>query len=118
MNQSTQDATDAPAPDTPADKDDTPRDFAVFLMEHARGRSHDELSAALRALVLAVSETGKPGSLTYSVKIKPQAKVEGAVLIADSIKSSLPEFDRPESIFFATDQGDLTRTDPRQSALF
>lgn len=108
-----------PRPDPAAPGvEDRPRDFALFLMEHARGRSHDELSAALRALVLAVAETGKPGKLTYTLTIRPQAKVEGAVLIADTIKSSLPEFDRPESIFFATASGDLTRTDPHQAALF
>jgi hypothetical protein len=112
-----------PMPDPTADQStpagpDTPRDFALFLMEHNRGRSHDELSHALRALVLAVAETGKPGKLTYTVTIRPQRKVEGAVLVADAIKASLPEFDRAESIFFATDAGDLTRTDPRQTELF
>jgi hypothetical protein len=110
-----------PSPDpgtsTP-DADDRPRDFALFLMEHAKGRSHDDLSAALRALVLAVSETGKPGRLTYTLTIRPQSNVEGAVLIADTIKTSVPEFDRPESIFFATDSGDLSRSDPRQASLF
>lgn len=111
-----------PNPTPPAEESTTdagrPRDFALFLMEHARGRSHDELSAALRALVLAVAETGKSGKLTYTVTIKPQRKVEGAVLVADSIKSTLPEFDRAESIFFTTDAGDLSRTDPHQTELF
>lgn len=105
-------------PNTTEPRDPEPRDFAVFLMEHAKGRSHAELSVALRALAVAVAETGKPGKLTYTVTLKPQPKVEGAVLVADAIKSSLPEFDRPESIFFTTETGDLTRTDPRQSALF
>jgi hypothetical protein len=107
-----------PRPDWSTSDTERPRDFALFLMEHARGRSHDELSAALRALVLAVSETGKPGKLSYTLTIKPQAKVDGAVMIADTIKASLPEFDRPESIFYATESGDLTRTDPHQSSLF
>lgn len=98
--------------------EDRPRDFALFLMEHAKGRSHDDLSAALRAVVLAVSETGKPGKLTYTLTIRPQSNVEGAVLIADAIKTSVPEFDRAESIFFATESGDLTRSDPRQTTLF
>ena len=104
--------------DSGSTTEDRPRDFALFLMEHAKGRSHDDLSAALRALVLAVAETGKPGKLTYTVTIRPQSKVEGAVLIADAIKSTLPEFDRAESIFFATESGDLSRTDPRQTTLF
>jgi hypothetical protein len=108
-----------PGPESYApDAADKPRDFALFLMEHAKGRSHDELSMALRALVLAVAETGKPGKLTYTVTIRPQAKVEGAVLIADAIKVALPELDRAESIFFTTESGDLSRTDPHQASLF
>jgi hypothetical protein len=98
--------------------EDRPRDFAAFLLEHSRGRSHDELSQALRALVMAVAEKRKPGKLTYSVIIKPQPKIDGAVLVADEIKCSLPEFDRPESIFFATEAGELMRSDPQQSRLF
>lgn len=98
--------------------DDRPRDFAAFLLEHARGRSHDELSQALRALVLAVADVNKPGKITYTVHIKPQPKVDGAVLIADEIKCSLPAYDRPESIFFTTETGDLTRNDPHQTRLF
>lgn len=95
-----------------------PRPFATFLMEHAKGRSHDELSAALRDLVLAVEETGKAGKLSYTVTVKPQPKVEGAVLVGDDIKSTLPQLDRPASIFFATDAGDLVRNDPRQRSIF
>jgi hypothetical protein len=98
--------------------DDRPRDFAAFLLEHARGRSHDELSQALRALVLAVADVRKPGKLTYVVHIKPQPKVEGAVLVGDEIRCTLPQFDRSESIFFTTDAGDLTRSDPHQTRLF
>jgi hypothetical protein len=104
-------------PDTTGSAD-RPRDFAVFLMEHAKGRSHDDLSAALRSLVLAVAETGKPGKLIYTLTIRPQSNVEGAVVIADTIKLTEPVLDRPESIFFASESGDLSRTDPRQSSLF
>lgn len=95
-----------------------PKPFGTFLMEHARGRSHDELSERLRELVLAVEHTGKPGKLAYTVTVKPQDNADGAVLVADQIKSTLPELDRPQSIFFATDTGDLVRNDPRQTSLY
>jgi hypothetical protein len=101
-----------------ATTEERPRDFATFLFDHARGRSHAELSEALRALALAVIGTRKPGSLTYRVTLKPQPKIDSALLVADEIKCSLPDYDRPESIFFTTDAGDLTRTDPHQQALF
>jgi hypothetical protein len=95
-----------------------PRDFAAFLMEHRRGKTHDELSEALRDLVLSVEDTRKPGKITYTLTIKPQERTPGAVMVADQIKCSLPEHDRSESIFFATESGELIRNDPRQTALF
>ncbi|AXB41274.1 hypothetical protein [Amycolatopsis albispora] len=95
-----------------------PRDFAAFLMEHRRGKTHQELSEALRDLVLSVEETRKAGKITYTLTIRPQERTPGAVMVADQIKCSLPEHDRSESIFFATDAGELVRNDPRQTALF
>ncbi|WP_394360702.1 hypothetical protein [Amycolatopsis sp. SB7-3] len=104
--------------DTKAEEKAEPRDFAAFLMEHRRGKSHAELSEALRDLVLAVEETRKVGRITYTLTIKPQERTRGAVMVADQIKCSLPEHERSESIFFATDTGELIRNDPRQTALF
>lgn len=97
--------------------DAEPRDFAAFLLEHAKGKSHDELSQALRDLVLAVEETGKSGKITYVVTVKPQERVDGAVIVSDKITCALPELDRPQSLFFATDNGELVRHDPRQLSI-
>lgn len=100
------------------DDDAPPRDFAAFLLEHAQGRTHHDLSHALRDLVLSVVDTRKAGQLTLTVKIKPQPNIDGAVQVADTVKCTLPEYDRPESIFFATQAGALVRNDPRQTSLF
>lgn len=100
------------------DTDEPPRDFAAFLLEHAQGKTHAELSHALRDLVTSVVDTRKGGQLTLTVKIKPQPNIDGAVQIADTVKCTLPEYDRPESIFFVTQAGDLVRNDPRQTSLF
>jgi hypothetical protein len=88
--------------------------FAAFLCQHARGRTERELSAKLRELVEAVEETGKGGSITYVLSVKPQAQTEHAVLVTDEIKTKLPQLDRPASIFFADERYRLVRTDPRQ----
>lgn len=106
--------------DTDAQAEETtePRDFAAFLMEHRRGKSHAELSEALRDLVVAVEETRKVGRITYTLTIRPQERTPGAVMVADQIKCSMPEHDRSESIFFATESGELIRNDPRQTTLF
>lgn len=94
--------------------DPDPQSFAAFLCQHARGRSERELSERLRELVGAVQETGKPGSITYTLTIKPEPKADQAMVVSDAIKVKVPQLERPASIFFADDQHRLVRTDPRQ----
>lgn len=94
-----------------------PKPFATFLIEHARGRSHDELSHRLRELLEAIENTGKGGSITYKLTVKPETRAEHAVLVTDEIKTSLPQLDRPASIFFVDNQMRLQRNDPRQLSL-
>lgn len=91
-----------------------PQSFASFLCTHARGRSERELSQKLQELVEAVEESGRAGSITYTLNVKPEPKAEHAMLVSDSIKVKKPELDRPASIFFADEQYRLVRTDPRQ----
>lgn len=95
-----------------------PREFASFLIEHAKGRSHDELSRSLADLVRAVVDTGKPGTLTYTVKVKPTPNVDNMVKTEDAITVKKPELDRPASMYFVTDSGDLTLDHPHQTAMF
>lgn len=98
----------------PTEQEEERQSFAAFLCQHARGRTERELSASLRELVEAVEETGKGGSITYTLKIAPQANAEHAVLVTDDIKVKKPALDRPASIFFADEAYRLVRTDPRQ----
>lgn len=88
--------------------------FSAFLCQKNRGRTEQELSAKLRELVEAVEETGKGGSITYVLTVKPQAQTEHAVIVTDEIKTKLPQLDRPAAIYFADDAYRLVRTDPRQ----
>lgn len=91
-----------------------PQSFASFLVQHARGRSEQELSRCLAELVEAVEETGKSGSITYTLTIKPEPKADRAMLVTDSIKMKAPELDRPASIFFADNDHHLVRSHPGQ----
>lgn len=93
-------------------------DFAAFLLDHARGASHDELSRQLADIVKAVIETGKPGQIVYTVKIAPVPKVEGMVSTTDAIKSTIPSHDRVSTLFFAGQKGELSRDHPNQTAMF
>lgn len=90
------------------------RPFADALREINAGRSHDELSIALRDLTAAVKETGRKGTLTYQVTVSPM-KGNGDVLnVIDKVVARIPEPDRKASVFFADSDGNLTRTDPNQ----
>lgn len=89
--------------------------FAAWLQEQQSGRTHDELTDALAALAAAVKETGKKGVLTLSITVAPFDKGNGAALtVTDVVKVSLPQHDRRKSIFYADDDGNLTRDDPMQ----
>lgn len=98
-----------------APPDEGPRDFGSFLLEQARGKTHDELSQALHDLTAKVIETGKKGSLilTLSVGLLDKEPSSG-LIITDQIKVKLPEHDRPASVFYPDRHGNLSRRDPNQ----
>ncbi|WP_159622702.1 hypothetical protein [Ruania rhizosphaerae] len=95
-----------------------PRDFASVLLEQGRGHSHRELSEALHDLVARVKDTGKKGSVTYTLSVEPMKGSTDAVVTSDQIKTKLPEHDRVASIFYIDPTGDLVRNDPNQLSLF
>ena len=104
------------SPTPPADEE--PREFASFLLEQARGHSHTELSQGLHDLVARVRDTGKKGSITYTVLVEPMKGNSDQLIVKDVIKLRLPEHDRSASIFFADRAGNLQRNDPNQPGLF
>lgn len=94
------------------------RHFAEWLNDQHQGATHHELSEALNELVEAVQETGKVGSLTLTVKVKPAARGSvRRVLVSDDIKLRKPEGERAESIYFVDDDHNLSRRDPDQPEL-
>ncbi len=93
-------------------------EFATVLLNLSDGASHRELTENLRELDQAVQDTGKPGSLTYTIKIKSTDVNASAVAVMDEIKLKKPEYDRAKSLFFADDHGNLTQNPPNQPSLF
>jgi len=93
-------------------KADTP--FSVFVAELSGGRTNEALTEKLAELAERVRATGRRGSLTFTIAMKPNG--DNAVTIVDEIKTKLPEFARPTTAFFVTD-GALSRKDPRQREL-
>jgi hypothetical protein len=94
------------------------RPFAEFLREQRSGTTHDELSQGLNALLESVSDTGKGGSLTLTIKVKPAGKGDHhMVVVSDTVAIKMPEGERGEAIFFVDDDFNLTRDNPRQPSL-
>lgn len=99
-----------------ADDEAQVRPFADWLREQARGHSHEELSQALHDLVARCRDTGRKGTLTYTVTVVPEND-KGILVVGDEIKLKLPEHDRAKSLFWADRHGNLTRRDPNQHEL-
>lgn len=92
--------------------------FLSLLQLHRRGNALSDLSEQLRAVSAAVQLTGRAGSLTFKVTIKPVSKgTQGAMVVVDDIKSKVPQLEPPSSIFFADAEGNLHREDPNQMKL-
>lgn len=95
--------------------EDKPREFGSFLLEQARGKTHDELSQALHDVTAKVMETGKKGSLTLTISIALLDKdPSNGLVINDEIRTKMPEHDRPASVFYPDRSGNLSRRDPNQ----
>ena len=91
------------------------RQFADILRELGSGNTCDELTAKLAELVEAVTLTRKVGEISIKLKVKPNG--DAGVIVADEIKSRVPEASRGETVFFVTSGGSLVRQDPRQQDL-
>lgn len=93
--------------------------FAVFLQDLRDGRAHAELTGQLVELLTKVKETGKVGTLTLKLKIKPATRGADVdkVVITDAITVDLPKPERGEDFFWLTDDNDLSRNHPRQGNL-
>lgn len=88
--------------------------FAAWLTEQSQGKTHTELSEGLHDLIDKVRETGKKGSMILTVTVSPLKEDVNVLVVSDEIRLKLPEHARKPSVFFADEQGNLSRTDPRQ----
>jgi hypothetical protein len=89
-----------------------------ILREYRNGRAADLASQRLAELVQAVDETGKPGTLTITFKVKPEKGGGSQKTIACNVKAGIPEMDLPEAVFFSDGEGSLHRSDPQQREMF
>jgi len=90
--------------------------FMDFVRQHRAGATHAEATELLQALVAAVTEEKRAGSLTIKITLRPLAKGDG-LETSVAIKLAAPEPVAGTSIFYATPSNDLVRQDPRQQAM-
>lgn len=91
------------------------RPFTDLLTALRFGELHEELTDKLNELVTTCTDTGKAGTLTLTLKLKPSKG--GAIEISDDVKTKLPSFEHASTLMFPTPEGNLQREDPRQLKL-
>lgn len=93
----------------------TPRTFSATVDALRFGTLGDEATKALRELALACQDTGRKGSITLVLELKPGKG--GQLEVFDNLKLSMPKPEKGSSLMFATPEGNLQRNDPRQQEL-
>ncbi len=89
--------------------------FARVLALHRGGQALSDLSEQLAKVCEAVARTGKAGTLTLKLDVTPAGRGGlSCLVLEDDIRAKVPAEDLGGSIFFADDQGNLHREDPRQ----
>lgn len=89
--------------------------FIALLQGKTGGVMLHDLDEQLAHLVRTVQATRKGGTLTYKVKITPNARA--GVKIDDELSVKEPKAEAGVSFFFADEHGTLLRNDPRQATL-
>lgn len=92
------------------------QDFTDFLANSVPFLG-EEATEALNDLVHATTETGKAGSLTLTIKMKPIGGKAGQMELETDVKAKLPAPTKGKTILFTTPDNNLQRSDPRQQTL-
>ena len=94
------------------------RPFLETLGTLRHGRTLEDLGDELTTLIAAIKTTGKGGSLTLTLKIKPaRSGAVQYVTIEDQIVSKCPKLEKGDTVYFTTSDNGLTRQDPTQTEL-
>lgn len=87
------------------------------LRDIRRGRPVEEATNALADVVRAVDETGKEGSITITLKVKPAKHGGPEKTLICEVKAKKPIAEIAPAVFFSDDSGDLHRVDPNQEEM-
>ena len=97
-------------------------DFVSTLMTMRGGEVALDCNRKFHELLASVLETGKKGKLNLSIEIKPSKFAMGGAVIEVETEHSCevkkPELSLGRTLFFISKDGDLTRDDPAQIAMY
>jgi hypothetical protein len=87
------------------------------LTSHRDGAFLDELTTELNELIRAIRKTDKAGSLTIKLSINPIGGDAQMVTMKDKITSSMPELEKPSTLFYTTVEANMQKNNPSQPDL-
>jgi hypothetical protein len=97
-------------------------DLLSVLTDMRNGAVAVDCNTKFNEVLKAVLETGGKGELSIKLFIKPSKMGMGGAVIevetAHECKAKKPELEVGRSFFFVTKDGQLTRDDPAQTAMF
>ncbi len=94
------------------------RPILETLREVRHGALLNEMADELARVVEAVATTGKSGSRSLRLTVSPAGRgAVRTVILQDDLKAKLPEAEKEVTIFFPTEGGGLSRSDPAQMPL-
>lgn len=92
-------------------------DFAALLAT-VRPKTVVEMSDELRTLVQKIQATGKAGSISLTITIKPLDGDTSVLAVNDEIRVKAPEHTRKPALAWPDQDGNLSRSDPNTMPLF
>lgn len=90
-------------------------DLFTHMLNNLRTGAAKELSDELAKLIQNVRVTNKQGTLTLTLKVKPEG--DGIYGIEEEIKAKHPQLPRGKSLMWGTPEGNLVTSDPNQGSL-
>lgn len=89
-------------------------EFVATIVDIDDGRLNEQLTQELARVVRAATETRKKGSIVLELTVTPDNE---RVTVAAKVTTKLPQASTMPTTFFTTEEGDLSRDDPRQMQL-
>ena len=97
-------------------------DFLSLLADMRSGAVVMDLNKKFNDVIAGVLDTGGKGEMVITLSIAPQKFGMGGVVLEvaaeHKVKTKVPELKIGSAVFFATDDGVLTREDPNQERMF